>query len=145
MQCFTGKGFGRVFLLKLERGENLLESVCTVIERENIKYGVIVSGVATLEHASFHRIRNCNEIPEDEMIEMDGPYEVSSLQGAIINGEPHIHMTFSDLEETRAVHLEPGSVVLYTAEVMIAEISGFKNIKRSKNEKGIPIFLTDEN
>lgn len=54
----------------------------------------------------------------------------------VVNGEPHFHMVFTDLEKTYSGHLEEGSTVLYLAELVLAEIKGL-DIKRTENGRSI--------
>jgi uncharacterized protein len=142
VQKFIDSGFGRTIFIKLDRGEKLLETIQSVIVGEKIKNAVVLSAVGTLERASFHRVKNCAEIPEEEMILLDGAFELSSLQGLVLDGAPHLHMTITDHDRTYAAHLEPGSIVLYVAEILLAEIKGFENVKRIIDEYGIPRIIT---
>ncbi len=144
MQVFRGCGFGRTLLIKLDRGERLLEGIQSVIKSENIKSAVVLSAVGTLERASFHRVKDTAKIPQEEMIMLEGAFELASLQGIILDGIPHLHMTITDHEQSYAAHLEPGSIVLYVAEILLVELFGFENIKRIKDEYGIPKLINTE-
>ena len=42
----------------------------------------------------------------------------------VVDGEPHFHIVFSDLEGTYSGHLEDGSIVFCLVEVVLAEIEG---------------------
>ena len=76
---------------------------------------------------------------EDEYLDMEKPIELASLQGVVINGKPHFHMVLSDVDAAYTGHLEEGSVVLYRAEILLAEINGI-HLKRIKNEVGTEIY-----
>lgn len=143
MVQISGIEFGKLLFLKLERGDDLLECIRKAADDNGISHSVVLSGAATLERASFHRVRNCDQIPQNEYLELEAAFEVSSLQGVILNGEPHIHMTFSSPDDRCfAQHLESGSRVLYTAEILIAEIKGMEHVKREYSKTGIPVIVT---
>lgn len=139
MRTITGAGFGRIVILGFDRGDKLLPCIREKCRELGIENAVVVSGVGTFEKAHFHRIKNCNSWPENEFITVDAPIELSSVDGMVVNGEPHFHMTFQDLEKTYAVHLEDESTVLYLAEVVLAELTGV-SMERVPNEFGIKLL-----
>ncbi len=61
---------------------------------------------------------------------MEGPIELIGLQGFIVDGQPHLHVTISDTEGAYGGHLEPGCRILYLGEVRIDVLSetGFKRL-----------------
>ena len=79
------------------------------------------------------------ETPVDEFITLEEPMELASLQGVVIDGEPHFHMVISDLEQTYTGHLEEETTVLYLVEITLAEIKGI-NLERKKNELNIAVL-----
>jgi hypothetical protein len=65
--------------------------------------------------------------------------ELASIQGVVINGEPHFHMVVSDLEKTYTGHLEEGTTVVYLCEISLVEIRGISLI-RVKDENNIAVL-----
>lgn len=126
MKAFVGKGLGRVVVLSFERGEDLLEGVRTKLGELGIKDAVLVSAIGTLEKAVFHRVTSLAEKPDNEFITIDGPIELSAVDGAVVDGEPHLHMVFSDLDKTYSGHLEDDCIVLYLAELIFVELEGLE-------------------
>lgn len=122
MRVFTGKCLGRIVVINLERGEKLLESVREKLKELNIKNAVLISGIGTFRTATIHRVTSFNSKPEEEFITIEQPMELSSVDGIVAEGEPHFHMTFSDLESTYSGHLENECEILYLAEIVLAEI-----------------------
>jgi predicted DNA-binding protein with PD1-like motif len=57
-------------------------------------------------------------------VELKGSYEIASIQGIIADGEPHLHLTVCEGNQTVAGHLEDGCVVLGVAEVAILSAGG---------------------
>ena len=142
MKQFIGSGFKRVLALNLLRGDKLLESIREQCRAAGIKYGVVTSAIGSLQRAHFHRVTSLAETPVDEYIVIEKPMELSSLQGLIVDGQPHIHMTISDLEKTYTGHLEEDTIVLYLVEISIAEIDGLSFVR--KKGKGNAVYFDDK-
>lgn len=58
-----------------------------------------------------------------------------AVQGLIIGGVPHLHVTASDPDRAYVGHLEPESEVQYLAEICIMELKG-TDLTRRKDEFG---------
>lgn len=140
MKKFVGNSFGKILAINLQRGDLLLECIMEQAKEEGIKFAIVMCGIGTLEMVSFHRVKNTDAKPDDEYFTLKKPFELASLQGLIIDGVPHLHFVISDLEKTYAAHLEPGTTVLYTAEILLAEIKGIDGLIRRKTSIGIPEF-----
>lgn len=140
MKGFNGSGLGRTVLINLYRGDKLLESIRSQLKDVNIENAVILCAIGSLKKARFHRVTGMGAVAVDEFLEFEKPMELASLQGVIINGEPHFHMVTSDLACAYTGHLEEGTEVLYRAEIVIAELLDM-NIKRAKDQNGNEIFV----
>ena len=139
MRTIVSDGFGRIIILSFDRGEKLREGIRDKLKQLGVKDAVLVSAIGTFVKARFHRIKNTNRRPEDEIIEIDGPMELAAVAGVVADGEPHFHMVFQDLNRAYAAHLEDGSVVCYLAEVVLAELKGV-GLTRIRNEEGIALL-----
>lgn len=115
---------GRIIVFRCDRGEDLLKTIEKVANENNVVNGVIVSAIGTLGKCRIHRVTSKGLPPEEEYIEIDGPLEVNSVDGIIANGKLHAHISVSDSKATYGGHLEPGSPVLYLAEIVLAEMIG---------------------
>ena len=143
MQMFTGNTFGKVHVLRLDRGEYLLESIEDLIKSKNIRNAAVVSAIGTLDYCVMHMVMTTGLPPVEYFARWeDKPLEVSSIDGIIADGSPHLHMTVSDNKSACAGHLEHGCRVLYLAEIVIAEMDGF-NFRRIRNGNGI-LELTEK-
>jgi len=132
-----GKGkLGRVVVGKLAMDIDLLEGIESLIKKEKIQTGVILSGVGALKKATF---RNLKILPPDLKVEkhhrlyleLEQPMEVVSLTGWIAtreDGESEIHVHFSastvinDQVVTLGGHLTPGTLTSVKVAVMIGVI-----------------------
>lgn len=109
MENFTGKMGSKLHILRLDAGDYLLESIQSVIERENIRNAFVVSGIGTLDYCVLHMVMTTS-YPAVEHFERweNKPLELSSIDGIIADGVPHLHMVVSDHEKAYSGHLELG-------------------------------------
>jgi len=138
MEHFVMEKTGRVLVIKMDQGDYVLETIKEVIAKENLKNGVVVSGIGTLDQAHLHMITTTGyPIGEYHDLRDDEPLELLSIQGFIADGVPHLHTVISNKLETYAGHLEEGCRSLYLGEVVIMEVFG-PDLYRVKNEHGAP-------
>jgi uncharacterized protein len=136
MTTFMGKGTGRILVINLSRGEKLLESIVEAVRHAGIRNAAVLGAIGSLQRAHFHRVTSLAREPEDEFIVVEKPCELASVQGAIVDYQPHLHMVISDLGNVYTGHLEPDTVVAYLAEVSVAELDGV-SLTRVKDENNI--------
>ena len=139
MKMYTGEGFGRIVVLNLQRGEKVLETIREQLKEAGIKNAVVLSAIGSLQKAVFRRVTGFDREPVDEFVTLEDPIELASLQGVVIDGEPHFHMVVSDLNQTYTGHLEEGTTVVYLSEISLAEIKGL-TLKRVKDENNIAVL-----
>lgn len=145
----TGK-LGKVIVLRLAPGNDILKTIKEVAEKENITAGVVLSGAASLTQSTLRNVRLFPKkfpITDRERIyvEKDEPLELLNLSGNISrnNGEVHVHCHFSvssGLDDGVAFggHLVDGCIVFSTGEVVIAEITGVSMQRKPDPETKAP-------
>ena len=142
MKIFKGNGFGKVHVLRLDKGDYLLESVEEFIKTENIKNAVVVSAIGTLDYCVLHMVVTTGFPPVEHFEKWeDKPLELSSMSGIIANGDPHFHMVVSDHQYAYSGHVEYGCRILYLGEIVIAELDGF-DFMRVRNIDNIKELVT---
>ncbi len=128
----------RFLLIRLDTGQDLLEGIQTAVTDAGIVHGAILCGIGSLSAYHFHVVSTAEIPPEDVFIKGDGPFDILTITGMILDGRVHAHLTFSDEKVAMGGHLEPGSIVLTFAMVTIAdtttpgiELGAWDRIKRS--------------
>lgn len=135
MRTFAGEQ-GRTFIMRLDQGDLLLESIQQLAEKEKIYNGVICSGIATFDEVNI-QMTNTLDYPIGYVVHnLREPIELGALNGTIINQEPHIHGVIGNGEHTWTGHLSKGCRILYLAEVVIQEVKGLNLIRRA-NQNGV--------
>ena len=128
MELIKGNVSSELIIIRFNPGEKFLEGLKQIIAEEGIKGGIVLSGVGSLSTARFHQ--SVAGYPPNlltrhqEYIEMNGSFELASLQGIIADGEPHLHMTFGEKDTTMTGHVEDGCIVLTLLELAILRADG---------------------
>jgi len=137
MEYFKSEKIGRTYILKLEQGDYIKESIENLVKSEKIENAVIVTGIATLDRSRLHMIATTDypmEVSVDTKI--DRPLEVVSMDGTIIDGGVHVHMVISDRDQAYGGHVLERCRVLYLGEIVIQELLGME-IQRKEVSPGI--------
>jgi predicted DNA-binding protein with PD1-like motif len=127
---------GRVLVIRLGPGEDVLPAMKQLLLDAGLTAGVILGGVASLEHAS---IRNIHRFPDTFPITTDdraittvpGPLEILAMQGNVAPKDDggiviHCHLEFSlgaPAGVTYGGHLIDDTIVGTTCELYIAELT----------------------
>jgi predicted DNA-binding protein with PD1-like motif len=137
MKYFASDGQIKTYVLQLDQGDLLLESIETFIKAENIRTGAVIAAAGTFDRSTLHMIKTTGYPPDIHYEKReDEPIELVSVQGVIANGVPHLHATIANSQQAFGGHLEPGCRVLYLAEVVVVSLPGL-NLTRVLNEKEI--------
>jgi predicted DNA-binding protein with PD1-like motif len=137
VKYFSTEEMGRVFVVRLDPGDYLLESIMDMVQKENVKDAVVVSAIGTLDQYRVHMVMTTGYPPENRFEHWnDKPLELASIGGVIANGQPHLHVVVSDSEKAYSGHLEKGCRVLYLAEIVIIELKSM-NLTRISDDKHI--------
>jgi predicted DNA-binding protein with PD1-like motif len=127
---------GRV-IVAMEPGDLVLESLREAIDDHGVDTGAVVSGIGTLSNFNFHYVHTTDISDPDArntMVERDGAWEVTNVEGVIADGEPHLHVSAYNGEETVGGHLEEGNEVNVLAEFTIEKIDGL-DLTREKTDE----------
>jgi predicted DNA-binding protein with PD1-like motif len=137
MQYFVSKTTPRAILIMFDRDDLLLEGIQEVVKNEKIDTAAITGGIGSLQRVHLHTITTTAIQPLDKYWSFTGAIELASVQGSIIGGDAHAHITIFDWDSktTYIGHLEPGSVVAYRAEVSLLVLEGVQT-ERYQDSQG---------
>ena len=128
------KAFNGTYMLRVDRGEEILQSLKVLCEKEGIRLAQVdaigaadhaVIGVYDLEEQRYHQ--------ED----LDGFMEIAGLSGSVIamNGQPYLHLHATLADRQNVVHA--GHVIEMrvgaTCEMFVRTLEG--EVVREKDEK----------
>lgn len=111
----------RATLVRLDPGEDVLQALRAAVENTRIRNAVIVSGVGSLSRYRVHVVETTNMPPGNVFFGEDGPYDILSVTGLVVDGGIHAHIAFSDPSRAMGGHLEEGCTVLTFAVIALLE------------------------
>lgn len=137
MQYFVSKTTPHTILIMFDRDDLLFEGLQEVVNKEKIDTAAITGGIGSLQRVHLHTITVTTVPSADKYWNFTGAIELASVQGSVIGGDAHVHITVFDWDSktTYIGHLEPGSVVAYRAEISLTVLEGIKT-ERYMDEKG---------
>ncbi|MDZ4799407.1 MAG: PPC domain-containing DNA-binding protein [Bryobacteraceae bacterium] len=112
--------FERVLVLRFKFDTDLLAGIEKMVKQEKIRNGVILSGAGSVRGYHVHQVSN-RTLPSKNVFvkDPDAPADVISMNGYIIDGKIHAHMTMATPDKAFGGHLEPGTAVFTFAIVTI--------------------------
>lgn len=126
--------FGNRYVLRLDRGEEVLEQIGVLCRKENIRVGYAV-GLGAADRVELGLFNTTTKIYKKTLLEF--PMEITSLVGDIstMNGETYLHFHINVCNEDMQVfggHLNSCRISA-TGEITITKIDG--TVEREFSEK----------
>lgn len=112
--------FTRVVVLRFKYDVDLLAGIEKMIKQEKIKNAVILAGAGSVRGYQIHQVSN-RTFPSKNMFEQDptAPADLIGMNGYVIDGKIHAHMTLANPDHAFGGHLEPGTRVFTFAIVTL--------------------------
>lgn len=117
-------GASRFVALRLNPGDDVLLSLREAVKQEKMTNGAILSGVGSLDRYHYHVVKTTNMPPGNTFVKGEGPFDILTVTGLVVNGEVHAHIAFSNAEQAMGGHIEEGCRVLTFAVIVMAEAQG---------------------
>jgi len=117
--------FERIVVMRMKFKIDLLAGLQAMVKQENIVNGVILSGVGSLRGYHVHQVHN-RDFPTNNVFtkKPDTPADLVGMNGYIVKGVVHAHMTLGTGDKAIAGHLEPGTEVFTYAIVTVGVMNG---------------------
>ncbi|MFX0061338.1 MAG: PPC domain-containing DNA-binding protein [Candidatus Hermodarchaeota archaeon] len=115
----------RLFIVRLFKGEDVLQTLTNFAKEREIKSGFIVNGIGALEKASIGFFDPKKKVYLNNEL---GECEIVSLSGNIVfkDGEPffHMHVALGNREgQVFGGHMNKGCIIGPTGEIIIASVT----------------------
>lgn len=115
----TGK-FERVVILRFKYQADLLAGLERMVREQKIKNAVILSAVGSVRSYHLHTVSNRTFPSRDMFVENpEGFADIVSMNGYVMNGRIHPHITLADQNHAFGGHLEPRTTVFTFAIVTL--------------------------
>ena len=113
----------RVIMIRINPNEDILLSIRQAVKDNDIGNAVILAGFGSVRSSHFHVVTSPELPPSEAYPKSDQPLDVIGIQGLVIDGRVHAHITFSDERNGFGGHLEEGCRALTFTVVAVGEMS----------------------
>jgi len=111
-----------LIFVRLNPGDDVLASLTEAAEKNNIKNAMILCGFGSVRTHHYHVVNSRENPPENSFTKANRASDIIDINGCIINGRVHAHITHSDTNVAFGGHLESGVHVLTFLCVALAEV-----------------------
>jgi predicted DNA-binding protein with PD1-like motif len=110
----------RVVVLRFKYQADLLAGLEKMVKEQNIKDAVFLSGIGSVRNYHIHSVSN-RTFPSKNVFIKDpsAPADIVSINGYVIGGRVHAHMTLANEEQAFGGHIEPNNNVFTFAIVTL--------------------------
>jgi uncharacterized protein len=117
--------FERIVVLRFKYQTDLLAGIEKAVKEQKVKNAVFLAGIGSLRNYHVHGVSN-RTFPSKNVFVKDttAPADIVSINGYVIEGKVHAHMTLTDDEKAFGGHIEPGNNVFTFAVVTLGVFSG---------------------
>jgi len=115
-----GGQFERILVLRFKYEADLLAGLESMVKQHKIRNAVILSGIGSVKGYHVHVVSN-RTFPSKNVFIKDptAPADLTGINGYVIDGRVHAHVTLADPDKAFGGHLEPGTTVFTFAIVTL--------------------------
>jgi predicted DNA-binding protein with PD1-like motif len=112
--------FERVLVLRFKNQADLLAGLERMVKEQKVRNAVILSGIGSVKSYHYHTVSN-GTFPSKNIFVRNpaGPADITGMNGYVIDGRVHAHLTLADPDKAFGGHLEPGTSVFTFAIVTL--------------------------
>jgi predicted DNA-binding protein with PD1-like motif len=127
--------FERVVVLRLKHQTDLLAGIEQMVKQHKIKNAVILAGIGSVRNYHVHSVSN-RTFPTKNVYVKDptAPADLVSMNGYVIDGRVHAHVTLTDGEHAFGGHLEPETNVFTFAIVTLGTLAEPFDLSRADDK-----------
>jgi hypothetical protein len=136
---YTAGTIGRVFFLRIDHGEDLIEALQTISRKENIRsaFFFLLGAIGQADLVAGPREACVPPVPM--WVKINTPHEIIGIGNIFYEGENprvHLHCSIGRDDTVRTGCLRNQSKAFMVNEVFILEISGMNAERVNDTEKG---------
>jgi predicted DNA-binding protein with PD1-like motif len=120
----------RIVIVRLTYGSDVLEGLARAVREERIESAVILSGIGSLKSYHVHAVSSVELPSTNVFFKGQGPYDLTAVNGYVVGGRVHAHVTFSNDKQALGGHLEPGTTTYTFVIVTLGVLPGTVDLTR---------------
>ena len=123
--------FDRILILRFKFDTDLLAGLEKMVKQEKIRNAVFLSGIGSVRGYHIHQVSN-RTLPSKNMFVQDptAPADVISVNGYVMDGRIHAHLTLASPDGAFGGHLEPGTTAFTFVAVTVGVLKDGVDIRR---------------
>lgn len=123
--------FERILVLRFKYEADLLAGMEKMMKENHVRNAVILSGIGSVKGYHVHVVSN-RTFPSKNMFIKDPttPADLTSMNGCVIDGRIHAHVTLADADKAFGGHLEAGTTVFTFAVLTIGVLADGADLSR---------------
>lgn len=113
---------GEIIVIRINSGEDILLALREAVAEHRIQHALILGAMGSVKRYHVHVVETPDLPPKDAFLKGEEPLDILSMNGVIMNGRVHAHISFSGLQMTMGGHLEEGCQVLSFCQVWLVTV-----------------------
>jgi len=127
--------FDRVLVLRFKNQADLLAGLQRMVKEQKVRNAVILSGIGSVKSYHYHTVSNGSFPSKNVFVKNpDGPADITNMNGYVIDGRVHAHITLADPNKAFGGHLEPGTTVFTFAIVTVGVLKDGIDLKQTDDK-----------
>jgi predicted DNA-binding protein with PD1-like motif len=128
--------FDRIVVLRFKNQTDVLAGLEKMVKEQKIKNAVILSALGSLISYHVHSVSN-RTFPSKDMFFADptAPSDLISMNGYVIGGRIHAHVTLTTGDKAFGGHLEPGTKVFTFVVVTLGVLKDAPGLDNKLDDK----------
>jgi hypothetical protein len=123
--------FERVVVLRFKYQTDLLAGIEKMVTDQKIRNAVFLSGIGSVRNYHIHAVSN-RTFPSKDIFVKDptAPADIVSVNGYVIDGRVHAHITLTNENKAFGGHIEPGNNVFTFATITLGVFGDAVDLSR---------------
>ena len=127
--------FDRVLVLRFKYQTDLLAGLEHMVKEQKIHNAVILAGIGSVRGYHVHTVSNGTFPTKNIYVKNPtGPADIVSMNGYVIDGRVHAHLTLANADKAFGGHLEPGTTVFTFAVVTVGVFKDGIDLSRADDK-----------
>lgn len=123
--------FDRIVILRFKYDTDLLAGMQKMVKQEKIRNAVILSALGSVRGYQVHQVSNRTFPSRDTFVKNPtAPADITNMNGYVIDGRIHAHMTLANPDKAFGGHLEAGTRVFTFAVVTLGVLNDGVDLRR---------------
>lgn len=123
--------FERILVLRFKYETDLLAGIEKMVREQRVRNAVVLSGIGSVKGYHLHVVSN-GTLPSKNIFVRDptSPADLIGMNGYIIDGRVHAHMTLAKADKAFGGHLEPETKVFTFVVVTLGVLNDETDLRR---------------